>query len=55
MMNTDLDIDGCTCVQWCEQDPATACSLSGIEHVHPDDGSGIFGACPNHPDAPGDL
>jgi hypothetical protein len=45
----------CTCVISCSDDPATACSLSGINHVHPDEGSGIFGPCPVHPDAPGDL
>lgn len=44
----------CTCVVSCADDPATACSLSGISHVHPDDGRGIFGPCPVHPDAPGD-
>lgn len=44
----------CTCVESCGGDPATACSLSGEPHVHPDDSSGIFGPCPVHPDAPGD-
>lgn len=45
----------CTCVVSCADDPATMCSLSGENHVHPDDGTGTFGPCPVHPDAPGDL
>ena len=45
----------CTCVFSCADDPATRCSLSGQFHVHPDDGTGVFGPCPVHPDAPGDL
>jgi len=45
----------CRCVVSCTDDPATACSLSGEPHVHPDDGADIFGRCPIHPDAPGDL
>lgn len=45
----------CRCVFSCADDPATACSLSGEFHTHPDDGSDIFGACPAHPDAPGDV
>jgi hypothetical protein len=45
----------CECVFSCADDPATACSLSGTWHVHPLMGSGIFGPCPAHPDAPGDL
>lgn len=45
----------CTCVHTCAEDPQTACSLSGQWHVHPDNGLGIFGPCPEHPDAPGDL
>jgi hypothetical protein len=44
----------CVCVHTCAEDPPTACSLSGQWHVHPDDGSGTFGPCPVHPDAPGD-
>lgn len=44
----------CVCVQFCAEDPATACGLSGREHVHPDDGSGTFGRCLVHPDRPGD-
>lgn len=39
----------CECVYSCADDPATACSLSGEWHVHPD-----LGPCPAHPDAPGD-
>lgn len=45
----------CLCVTSCADHPPTACSLSGEPHVHPDDGSDTFGACPIHPDAPGDL
>jgi hypothetical protein len=44
-----LDWTDCTCVEWCEQDPHTACSLHGTGmHQHSDD------PCPVHPDAPGD-
>jgi hypothetical protein len=51
-----LDFTDCTCVENCGEHPPTACSLDGfIPHVHPDDGSGTFGPCPVHPDAPGDL
>jgi hypothetical protein len=49
------DWTDCVCVVSCADDPPTACSLSGEPHVHPDDGSGIFGPCPVHPEAPGDL
>lgn len=55
MTTTALDISDCTCVVSCDEDPDSACSLSGINHVHPDDGSGTFGPCPLHPDAPGDV
>jgi hypothetical protein len=51
----EASADLCTCVYSCADDPPTACSLSGEWHVHPDDGRGLFGACPEHPDAPGDL
>lgn len=53
----DVDIADCTCVYSCADDPATACSLSGEWHVHPDSRSfpGTFGPCPVHPDAPGDI
>lgn len=44
----------CTCVFSCAEDPATRCSLSGQFHVHPDNGTGVFGPCPVHPDAAGD-
>jgi hypothetical protein len=46
------------CVVNCAEDPATACSLSGRErHVHPaiPGRPGVYGPCPMHPDAPGDL
>lgn len=36
----------CTCIEWCEQDPATRCSLSGEWHQHSDE------PCPVHPDVP---
>lgn len=49
------DLNACTCVTDCAEHPPTACSLSGEPHVHPDDETGTFGACPVHPDAPGDL
>ncbi|MGW2421461.1 hypothetical protein ACWC0C_19805 [Streptomyces sp. NPDC001709] len=51
-----LPDDACTCVTHCDQDPATACSLSGIRHVHPalPGRPGAYGPCPEHPDAPGD-
>lgn len=49
------DAADCTCVVSCADDPDTACSLSGRPHVHPDDGTGVLGPCPVHPDAPGDL
>jgi hypothetical protein len=42
------DVANCTCIHTCAEDPATACSLSGRWHVHPDE------PCPAHPDAPGD-
>ncbi|WP_331732931.1 hypothetical protein OG613_48945 (plasmid) [Streptomyces sp. NBC_00015] len=48
----------CTCVTHCAEDPATACSLSSKErHVHPalPGHPGVYGPCPRHPDAPGDL
>jgi hypothetical protein len=38
----------CTCTMDCQDDPPTACSLSGEWHVHPGE------PCPVHPDAPGD-
>lgn len=50
----ELTIADCTCVVSCEEDPDTACGLSGVNHTHADDGSGLFGPCPLHPDAPGD-
>lgn len=49
------DIGDCTCLYSCADDPAEACSLSGEWHVHPQDERGVTGACPLHPDAPGDL
>ena len=42
------DSADCTCYMDCDQDPPTACSLSGQWHVHPGE------PCPVHPDAPGD-
>ncbi|MEY9839433.1 hypothetical protein [Streptacidiphilus sp. EB103A] len=49
------DAQECTCVVSCADDPATACSHSGVLHVHPAGPVGTFGPCPVHPDAPGDL
>jgi len=46
----------CVCVVSCADHPPTACSLSGDLHVHPNRHPGdVFGSCPVHPDAPGDL
>ncbi|MEU1275629.1 hypothetical protein [Streptomyces sp. NPDC005799] len=46
----------CLCVVSCDEDPATACGLSGQQHVHPaiPGRPGVYGPCPVHPDAPGD-
>lgn len=46
----------CTCIEFCDEDPKTACRLSGIPHVHPDDPNhpGAYGPCPVHPGRPGD-
>ncbi|MET8696849.1 hypothetical protein ABZV65_30415 [Streptomyces bauhiniae] len=46
----------CRCIVSCAEDPATACSLSGEQHVHPaiPGRPGVYGPCPLHPDAPGD-
>lgn len=55
LMGRPLDIGDCTCVHTCAEDPATACSLSGDWHVHPNCYPGdVMGPCPLHPDAPGD-
>jgi hypothetical protein len=52
---TALDeILDCTCVEYCNEDPRTACSLSGEPHVHPADQGFGFGPCPVHPERPGD-
>lgn len=56
---TDANWYDCTCVFSCGEDPATRCSWHNVEwHVHPR-GAGrygdLFGPCPVHPDAPGDL
>lgn len=51
-----IDTSTCTCVHTCSEDPRTACSLSGDWHVHPNRWPGdVFGACPDHPEAQGDL
>ncbi|MFD7861527.1 hypothetical protein [Streptomyces sp. NPDC059783] len=53
----DLDeIDDCTCIEYCDEDPKTKCGLSGIPHVHPEDPNhpGAYGPCPVHPGRPGD-
>ncbi|WP_406834826.1 hypothetical protein ACICHK_00180 [Streptomyces sp. AHU1] len=49
------EIQDCTCVEFCNEDPKTACSLSGRRHVHPAGQGSGFGPCPVHPDAPGDI
>lgn len=49
------EIQDCTCVEFCDEDPKTACSLSGRRHVHPASQGPGFGPCPVHPDAPGDI
>ncbi|MET8411731.1 hypothetical protein ABZV34_27160 [Streptomyces sp. NPDC005195] len=49
------EIQDCTCVEFCDEDPKTACSLSGRRHVHPASQEPGFGPCPIHPDAPGDI
>ena len=50
------EIDDCTCIEYCDQDPKTACSLSGRPHVHPEIPGmpGVYGPCPIHPERPGD-
>lgn len=48
-------IADCRCVLSCADHPVTACSLSGTWHVHPADEQGLFGPCPVHRGAPGDL
>jgi hypothetical protein len=54
-IDRDRRAEECRCVVSCADDPDTACSLSGIPHVHPDTDSDTFGPCPVHPDAPGDV
>ncbi|MCX4581096.1 hypothetical protein ACGFWD_26775 [Streptomyces sp. NPDC048448] len=49
------EIQDDTCVEFCNEDPKTACTLSGRRHVHPASQGAGFGPCPVHPDAPGDL
>ncbi|MFJ1757294.1 hypothetical protein [Kitasatospora sp. NPDC088134] len=48
--------EDCTCVEHCDEDPATVCNLSGRPHVHPADPPrpGVWGPCPEHPGRPGD-
>jgi hypothetical protein len=51
----DEDIQDCTCIEYCDEDPKTACNLSGRPHVHPSRRKGDgFGPCPVHPERPGD-
>ncbi|WP_404949104.1 3'-5' exoribonuclease [Streptomyces sp. ARC14] len=54
---TSVPEDECTCVINCVEDPKSGCSLSGQRHVHPavPGHPGVYGPCPEHPDAPGDL
>ncbi|MEE1735497.1 hypothetical protein PUR49_02965 [Streptomyces sp. BE147] len=49
------EIQDCTCVEFCDEDPKTACTLSSRRHVHPASQGSGFGPCPVHPDAPGDV
>ncbi|NUR01533.1 MAG: hypothetical protein HOY79_34895 [Streptomyces sp.] len=49
------EIQDCTCVEFCNEEPKTACQLSGRRHVHPASQGTGFGPCPVHPDAPGDV
>ncbi|MFF1678786.1 hypothetical protein ACFVYG_22440 [Streptomyces sp. NPDC058256] len=49
------EIQDCTCVEFCDEDPKTACTLSGRRHVHPAGQGAGFGPCPVHLDAPGDV
>lgn len=52
------EIDDCTCIEYCDQDPETACSLSGTPHMHPEipGAPGVYGPCPvpAHQGRPGD-
>ncbi|ANJ07160.1 hypothetical protein [Streptomyces parvulus] len=50
------EIDDCTCIEFCDEDPKTACGLSGAPHVHPETPGfpGVTGPCPVHPGRPGD-
>ncbi|MFI1226049.1 MULTISPECIES: hypothetical protein [Streptomyces] len=47
----------CRCVVSCDEDPTTACSLAGQPHVHPEipGRPGVYGPCPVHLEAVGDL
>ncbi|MFE5864505.1 hypothetical protein [Streptomyces virginiae] len=49
------EVQDCTCVEFCNEDPKTACTLSGRRHVHPGSHGTGFGPCPVHLDAPGDV
>ncbi|MDQ1031321.1 hypothetical protein QF035_008903 [Streptomyces umbrinus] len=49
------EVQDCTCVEFCNEDPKTACTLSGRRHVHPASHGTGFGPCPVHLDAPGDV
>ncbi|MFJ8676769.1 hypothetical protein [Streptomyces sp. NPDC093589] len=56
--DTDGSLDeilDCTCVELCNEDPKSACGLSGRRHVHPASQGSGFGPCPVHPEAPGDV
>ncbi|MEE4423395.1 hypothetical protein [Streptomyces bugieae] len=43
------EIQDCTCVEFCDEDPKTACGLSGRRHVHPASQGAGFAPCPAHP------
>lgn len=48
------EIEECTCITFCDEDRVTACSLSGIPHVHAAAQGPGFGPCPAHPGRRGD-
>lgn len=56
--STDSTLDqiqDCTCVEFCDDDPKSACGLAGRRHVHPASQGAGLGPCSVHPDAPGDV
>lgn len=49
MRRDKLRANDCQCVEDGGKGPRTACSRSGILHVHPDDGTDTFGSLPGSP------